>query len=73
MLFTYAYYQNVMHYSAYKRHIDRMRCLNATFFAPISERRRSRLIQTLKIKAAERYRIFWFDSPSRQFIFNALS
>jgi len=37
----YAYYQNVKNYSAY-RHIDPMRCFNATFYAPFSERRRGR-------------------------------
>jgi len=36
----YAYYQNVMHYSAFLSHSDRIRCLNATFCALFSERRR---------------------------------
>jgi len=30
------------------------------------------VVKTLKIKAAECYKIFEFDSPSRQFIFNAI-
>jgi len=70
----FAYYQNVMHYSAYRciLHIYRMRCLNATFYALFSKRRRGRWSKRWK-KAAECCRIFGFDSPSRQFIFNALS
>jgi len=49
-----------------------MRCLNATFYALFSEGRRSGVIETLENKAAESCRIIWFDSPSRQFNFNAM-
>jgi len=67
----YAYNQNVMQCSAYRgRHIDRMRYLNATFYALFLERV---VVETLEKEAAECCRIFGFDSKSRQFIFNALS
>jgi len=70
----FAYYQNAMHYTvpieAYRPNVM---FLNATFYARISERRRGRVGQNAGKKVAECCRIFGFDSPSRQFIFNALS
>jgi len=47
-----------------------MRCLNATLYALFSERHCGRNPEK---KAAKYCRICGFDSPSRQFIFNALS
>jgi len=45
-----------MHYSAYKRHIDRIRCLNVIFYAFFSERRGGRVVETVK-KAAQNFLI----------------
>jgi len=47
-----------------------MRCFIATFYALFSEQRRGR---NAGKKAAECCRIFGLDSPSRQYISNALS
>jgi len=65
----YAYYQNVMHYSAYRGISIECDCINVTFYDLFSERCRD--LNAGK-KAAKGCRNFGFDSLSRQFIFNAL-
>jgi len=50
-----------------------MRCLNATLYALFSKRRPGQVVKMLENKTAECCRIFMLGSPSRQFIFNALS
>jgi len=63
-------YQNVMHYSAY-RGISIECDVNMRQFTICF--RSGAVVETLEKKAAECCKIFGFDSPSSQFIFNGLN